>query len=76
MPSSKEPCRERVVSARLLLILLHSEGASAPTSGEGSGVMSVIAARYGEGRAELEPGESEDARLVLETLERREEPMG
>ena len=71
--SVNEPSRERV--ARLACLIRHCRGIeSSPGSGEGSGVTSDIAARYGEGTADID-GEYEEARLVVDMLDRSEEPM-
>lgn len=49
---------------------------STPTSGLGNGVRSDIVARYGDGRAEFaEPGESDDAMLAVERLERSDDAL-
>lgn len=73
MESVKELCRDRL--APLTCLFLHWMGWSLPTSGEGRGVRSAIAARYGDGRAEAEPGDKDDARLVVDTFDRREDPI-
>lgn len=52
-----------------------TKGASDPTRGEGRGVRSLMAARYGEGNADADPGEREDVRLEVDKFERKEEPM-
>lgn len=44
------------------------------TEGEGSGVRSVMAARYGEGR--FDPYDSEELRLVVDMFDRREDVVG
>jgi hypothetical protein len=43
--------------------------------GEGKGVMSAMAARYGEARADAVLGEAEEAKLEVERLDRSELPM-
>lgn len=74
--SSSDPCLLDPGVARLFL--LHG-AADSPltTSGDGKGVRSVMAARYGEGSAEFaEPGESdEDPILAVERVERSDELM-
>lgn len=73
MGSSSEPSRDRLgvpFSRR------HAGVGSVPPSGDGSGVRSIIAARYGDARAEAEPVENDEARDVVDTFDRREEPLG
>lgn len=48
--------------------------ASLITIGDGSGVRSGMLARYGEGSAELEPGDIDEAMLDVERFDRRLEP--
>jgi hypothetical protein len=53
------------------------QGAAAadPTTGEGRGVKSLSAARYGDARFDAEPIDNEDARLDADRFERIDEPM-
>lgn len=69
----RDPSRDRV--APLACLIRHWSGRSLPTSGEGSGVRSAIAARYGDGSADADPGDSDDARLVVDMFDRSEEPI-
>lgn len=72
--SSVEPLRE----CPGVVCRVRFQGAidSLPTSGLGNGVRSDMVARYGDGRAEFaEPGESDDAMLAVERLERSEEAL-
>lgn len=62
------------VPARPIDFLYDMEPASLITIGDGRGVRSGMLARYGEGRAELEAGEIDDAMLDVERLDRRLEP--
>lgn len=55
--------------------LRHDAGCSAPMTGDGKGVISAIAARYGDVSADgVECGESEEAMLLEERVVRSEEP--
>jgi hypothetical protein len=70
--SPSEPCLDLVGVPRRLLLQI--ESVFPPTTGEGSGVKSAIAARYGLGK--FDPKDSEDVRLVVETFDRSDEVVG
>lgn len=55
--------------------MCQNAGLSEPTNGEGRGVRSVIAARYGLGKADPEAGESEEVRLEVDMLDLNDDPM-
>jgi hypothetical protein len=52
----------------------HRIGESLPTSGEGSGVRSVIAERYGDGSAGPDAGEKEEVKLDVDILDLSDDP--
>ena len=75
--SSKEPALDLVgVDGRPVTLLDDADATESLTgSGEGRGVRSDIAAKYGDAKADPEPWEMEEAILDVESVERNDEPI-